>query len=211
MSICNGQAQTYYYERVAIVNNGVKTIATGDGHFITFTPKGCYDSDKEGISEGTGFRQYQTSANNIINYYGESYFGSAHYYFSADRKRLNIKCESNGMIYVYERRNAPLSITKSQRRINSSVGSSTAVVIPQTQNSTYGTPNSSSENSSSSQSRLGYYTCPTCYGSGKCPICHGTNVRSSYYTGERRICTQCNDKGHCPSCNGTGKKYGIIR
>lgn len=210
-SICDSSAQTYYYERVAIVKNGVKTSAAGDGHFITFTSKGCYDSDKEGISENTGFREYQTTANNIINYYGESYFGTAHYYFSADRKRLNIKCDDGNKVYVYELRNAPVGVTKSKRNISARNynSGSTSVVVPQT--NTYSNPSSTSTDNSTSRSRYGYYTCPTCNGSGKCPICHGTNVRSSYYTGESRICTQCNDKGQCPSCNGSGKKYGIVQ
>ena len=213
--LCVGrcQAQTYYYERVAVVNNGVKTAASGDGHFITFTPKGCYDSDKDGISENTGFRAYQTTANNILNYYGDSYFGCAYYYFSTDRQRLNIKCENGGSVYVYERRNAPAGVTKSQRRRGSTAGSSTTIVAPQPAIGTYNTPStpSSSASSTSSQSRYGYYTCPTCYGSGKCPTCHGTHLRTSTYTGETRICMQCNNKGQCPSCNGSGKKYGVIR
>ena len=213
--VCRCQAQTYYYERVAIVKNGVKTAASGDGHFITFTSKGCYDSDKDGISENTGFRAYQTLANNILNYYGESYFGSAHYYFSADRKRLNIKCDNDNRVYVYERRSAPAGVTKSQRKIEGSVGSSVGgsapIVVPQPPVVTYDASGSSSPSSSSSQSRYGYYTCPNCYGTGKCPICHGNHLRTSTYTGETRICTQCNDKGQCPLCNGTGKKYGVIR
>ncbi len=215
---CDSFAKTYYYERIAVVKNGVKSISSGDGHFITFTSKGCYDSDRDGISERTGFREYQATANNIVSYYGDSYFGSAYYYFATDLSRLNIKC-SDGKTYVYVRKTAPQGVKKSQRNLsnlsNGTSGSSTTIVVaPQTPAlypSSSPSSASSSSSSSSSQARYGYYTCMTCYGTGKCPICQGRHSYNNPYTGNTIVCTQCNDRGQCPSCNGTGKKYGIIK
>lgn len=203
-------AQTYYYEKVAEVKNGTKITASGDGHFITFTDKGCYDSDNNGFTENNGFLEYKRTANNIRNYYGDSWFGKAYYYFSTDFGRLNIKVESSGNVYVYARKIAPAGVTKSSRHKASPAVVAPVVPIPTMP--TAPTFDSSAGTSSQSQnkSRYGYYTCPSCYGSGKCPICHGTKLADAYYTGDKMVCPSCRN-GRCSSCNGTGKKYGIIR
>ncbi len=201
-------AQTYYYEKVAEVKNGTKTTAAGDGHFITFTNKGCYDSDIKGFTENNGFLEYKRTVNSIRNYYGDSWFGKAYYYFSTDLRRLNIKVESTGNVYVYARKTAPSGVTKSSRHRASQTVITPAVTI--TAMPTAPTYDSSAGSSSQSQnSRYGYYTCPSCHGSGKCPICHGSNLADAYYTGNKMVCSSCTN-GRCSACGGTGKKYGVI-
>lgn len=202
-------AQTYYYEKVAEVRNGAKTAASGDGHFITFTDKGCYDSDNKGFTENNGFLEYKRTANGIRNYYGDSWFGRAYYYFSTDLGRLNVKIESSGNIYVYARKSAPAGVTKSSRRKESPIIVAPPVPMPAAPVApTFDSPSGSS-GKSSAKSRYGYYTCPSCCGTGKCPICHGSGLADSYYTGGKMVCPSCTN-GRCSSCNGTGKKYGVI-
>lgn len=202
-------AQTYYYEKVAEVRNGTKITASGDGHFITFTNKGCYDSDNKGFSENNGFLEYKRTENSIRNYYGDSWFGKAYYYFSTDLGRLNIKVESSGNIYVYARRTAPAGVTKSSRcKVSPAV---VAPVVPMPVTPATPTFDSSAGTSGQSQnkSRYGYYTCPSCHGSGKCPVCHGRNLADAHYTGNKMVCPSCTN-GRCSACGGTGKKYGIV-
>ena len=62
---------------------------------------------------------------------------------------------------------------------------------------------------SSSSDRYGYYSCPSCYGSGKCQICNGSKIQENSYTSTYSSCNACNGTGRCSSCNGTGKKYGV--
>lgn len=208
-----GIAQTFYYERVAIVKDGHKQEASGDGHFITFTTSGCYDSDKDGITEDTGFRKFLRVENNIRNYYGDSYFGKAYYYFNSDCSRLNIKEEVSGIVYVYVRKSAPAGIKKSLRN-KKTLPPSVPHVSPSAVGNIPPMPaleSYSSSVESSSRSRYGYYTCPSCHGSGKCPICHGKHLINNGYTGHTIVCASCNNLGQCSACGGSGKKYGVVR
>lgn len=205
-------SQTYYYERTAVVENGVKKAASGDGHFITFTSKGCYDSDKNGYTENNGFIEYKRTENNIRNYYGDSYFGKAYYYFSTDYSRLNIKEESTGKTYVYIKKTIPSgNVVSSHKKSNY-----TPALIPPTPIDTdniwdSNSNSSGSNNSSTNSNRYGYYTCPSCYGSGKCPACGGKQLTNNPYTGNTMVCYVCNNKGQCSACGGTGKKYGVVK
>ncbi len=210
LSACflNGSAQTYYYERVATVKNGVKKSDSGDGHFITFTSKGCYDSNKNGIDEGFGFRKYQQTSNGIQDYYGDSYFGKAYYYFNSDRSRLNVKKETDGTVYVYARQQAPSGVTKSSRKQSSgSYTGSYPVYVPPAVVVGGGV---STGSTSSSTSTSGYKTCTGCGGTGSCTSCGGTGlaVGSSYYTDNHTTvskCAVCYGTGHCGVCHGSGK------
>lgn len=58
--------------------------------------------------------------------------------------------------------------------------------------------------------RHGYYTCPNCHGTGRCPHCSHGIAGNSYLGGKPMLCSVCNGTGRCMSCNGTGKKYGVI-
>lgn len=199
-------AQTYYYEKVAEVRNGAKTVASGDGHFITFTDKGCYDSDNKGFTENNGFLEYKRTANGIRNYYGDSWFGKAYYYFSTDLQRLNIKVESTGKIYVYARKTAPAGVAKSSRNKTSgnsvpaspsvspaiSIGSVPAPI-------SFETPSSGSR---TVQPRI----CAGCKGSGFCSMCKGKGWQKNVtmYGTTVSNCPACNGTGRCLVCHGKG-------
>ncbi len=193
-------SQTYYYERIAVVKNGVKTSASGDGHFITFTSKGCYDSDRDGFSEDTGFRQYKSSENNIRSYYGDSYFGNAYYYFNPDCSRLNIKRESDGETYVYVRKSPPAGKAKSSRKKSSEVSVPLAfpligvVTIP---GSTQTPPPAAP---TATQPRR----CAGCNGTGFCSMCKGKGWYKNTYDTKVYSCPSCHGSGRCGVCYGKG-------
>lgn len=209
----SAQAQTYYYERIAMVENGQKSSASGDGHFITFTRDGrCYDSTIKGYNENYGIRRFSYQRDGITCYEGQSYWGSAKYLFNDDKSRLNIRL-SSGKTLVYARKTAPVGVTESNRKPHPSPSYTGTVPVTSSTTPSYNNNNSTSSNSSSSsnQSRYGYYTCPSCYGSGRCPICKGKHITNNSYTGGSHICYSCNNRGDCSACGGTGKKYGVIR
>lgn len=62
------------------------------------------------------------------------------------------------------------------------------------------TSSSTSPASHSSSSRI----CHSCYGSGKCPHCHGKGYYAPNMDGHMIECTACKKTGVCHSCNGTG-------
>jgi len=57
---------TYYYRQTGVVRNN--TLGAGDntGQFITFTRRGCYDSDRNGMQAGDGFLAYQGIGNDAL-------------------------------------------------------------------------------------------------------------------------------------------------
>lgn len=57
-----------------------------------------------------------------------------------------------------------------------------------------------SSSSRSTSSRI----CHACYGSGKCPHCHGAGHYAPNLNGHHIECTSCHKSGICHSCNGTG-------
>lgn len=59
---------------------------------------------------------------------------------------------------------------------------------------------SSTSSSQSSSSRI----CHACYGSGKCPHCHGKGIYAPNLNGNMIDCTSCNKSGKCHVCNGSG-------
>ena len=203
------KAQTYYYERTAIVENGVRKTASGDGHFITFSKgsdgKGtCYDSDEEGYSENNGTLKHEATARGVMSYYGNSYFGKAHYYFSTDYATLNIVSDNSDKTYVYTKKTAPASVTKSSRgKANASSSSNGSSASP-----VYVPPvNSSSMGPTKEQ-------CSFCFGRGHkderieyLPVSYVGNMTDHY-----RWCSQCgrSDYPHkhvtprCEVCKGKG-------
>jgi hypothetical protein len=206
-------SQTYYYERVAKIEPGGRRVAdSGDGHFITFTDFGCYDSDDHGMTAQTGFRDYKKSRNGVDQFYGKSYFGNAYYSFSSDRSRLNIDVERDGTIYVYERRTAPSQETSSMRKY-SPIVVSPGVYIPFVPIWTPPVMSSSSYSSSSSTSSVsGGRICTACNGNGQCTSCHGVGyhwMQTGYYTGDSSYskvdCGACHSTGRCMICYGKGK------
>ena len=104
-----GSNTTYYYERVAVVTNGEKSPDNGDGHYITITPKGIYESDHEGNSMGKGYLKKENKYNGHSYYSGNAFLGAdLEYAFNGDYSRLNIR-NPNGVILVYKATKKPES------------------------------------------------------------------------------------------------------
>ena len=115
-SVCPLQGQTYYYERIKTVKNGLSVEDIGDGHFITFNSKGCYDSDRNGMAEKKVFRKYLSCENGIYKYYGDTWKkDKAYYFFSSDKGRLNVCLEEKDVVYVYVKKAAPSGLTAKMR------------------------------------------------------------------------------------------------
>ena len=72
------------------------------------------------------------------------------------------------------------------------------------------TPINADQKSEFRTNRHGYYTCPNCHGSGRCPHCSHGIARNAYLGGDPMICGVCHGRGCCQSCDGTGKLYGVI-
>lgn len=190
-------AQTYYYERIATVENGVRSASSSaDPHFITFTEYGCYDSDKNGFTEDTGFRDYIASKNNIVDYYGNSYFGTAHYYFDSDLSRLNIKV-SSGKIYVYVKKTPPAGFTKSSR-------TKMSMVLPTIPSANNGNNMTAIDNNSTTYTESHGRKCPSCKGTGLCSMCKGKGWYKNMYSGDLYDCSACFSTGQCKVCHGKG-------
>lgn len=73
--------KTYLYKRVMIVKNGAKTNKNDDAHYITFTDKGCYESDKDGFTTNNGFIKFTKNENTLSylwRYSHNSLYGESH-------------------------------------------------------------------------------------------------------------------------------------
>lgn len=156
-----------------------------DGKYI------CYDSDREGYAVNASYKlDYMGKNRNGYSYYGWTYWGKAHYYFSTDYSFLNVVDEV-GNIYVYHRTNGTqssstyYSVTDSR---NNSRESGKTITFP---NSSTSTVISLSERSTKRIVRI------------KCNFCNGTGISwsekkySPNYTGsdERQWCSRCNAWG----------------
>lgn len=200
--------KTYLYKRVMIVKNGTKTNKYDDAHYITFTDKGCYESDKDGFTTNNGFVKFTKNENNMHCYYGSCSFGTAHYYFSNDYSRLNVRLDDN-ITYVYQRElSGKTTASRRPARSNSSSSSGSGVYVapPPVINNGGGSIRSSSGNSNSHSSSI-YQTCKYCKGTGVCTRCKGKCGEWKFvYDSESWIsCSGCNGSGRCSICRGTGR------
>ncbi len=52
-------------------------------------------------------------------------------------------------------------------------------------------------------------SCPSCYGTGNCNMCHGSGVVSNLYTSGNHKCSACwsGHPGKCSRCKGSGRQY----
>lgn len=197
--------KTFYYEVKAYIKDGKKTDKSNDGQFYTFTHNTCYESDLNGIDEGLGSLKYigYNNEQNIHIYEGTCFYGKVTLFVKQDYSRINIQLEDKS-IYVLNRENTPHGFEASnhkafKQKIDNiiSVGVTSPIIIPPVSESKSNTPRSTIEE----------YICQTCYGSGKCALCHGRGVASSIYTGGYMNCSCSN--GICPVCNGKGTKTRI--
>jgi len=202
--------KTYLYKRVMIVKNGAKTNKNDDAHYITFTDKGCYESDKDGFTTNNGFVKFTKNENNLHCYYGSCYFGTAHYYFSNDYSRLNVRLD-DAITYVYQREITGKT-TASRRAVRSNSSSSGGVYFaPPPVINNGGSSVGSGTTGSSSRSSI-YTKCTSCNGTGICTGCGGKRGSwqdTGYYIGEDIRswidCGSCRGSGRCSICRGTGR------
>lgn len=203
--------KTFLYKRVMIVKNGAKTNKNDDAHYITFTDKGCYESDKDGFTTNNGFIKFTKNENNLHCYYGNCSFGSAHYYFSNDYSRLNVRLDNN-TTYVYQRElSGKTTASRRAARSNSNSGGGVYVAPPPVINNggSYGGGGNSGGSSSHRSTSI---SCSSCNGTGICSGCGGKRgswQNTGYYTGSGSeswiSCGSCRGSGRCGVCRGTGK------
>ena len=209
----SAQNRTYYYERIAKVKNGNKSMDSGDGHYLTINNKILYESDENGFSKKKGTVTYMNSNNNRPMYEGTSYLGSnLSYVFNSDYSRLNIHAV-DGTIYVYQRKSSP---TEGMMRVYESDDSPY---------NSYSFSNTQQNNSSSNNKTISQKKNRKEKEKELCHVCKGTkyvsqNIPTVCEYGIRKpvyyICRICGksvarNSGHghktCPYCKG----YGYIR
>ena len=204
-------SQTYFYKQVKIVSNG--NISVGDNSilFISFNSKGCYDSDKEGISVGNGFLNYMGKNDKIISYYGDCFWGSAYYYFSTDYDRLNIKLDDSGRILVYSKKSPKNEYTCSHiKEKKKEINNQYPIIV--------NNPNINDNYIPQSNSQIRGYIerviCTFCKGTGLNPACdfapdYTGGKGDLYYCDICKTHKRPHTHGRCPSCMGKGytEKY----
>lgn len=191
---------TMLYKRVMVVREGVKTVKNDDAHYITFTKKGCYDSDKRGIATSGNFINFTKDEKNLHCFYGRSYWGYAYYYFSNNYSRLNITTQK-GITHVYQREMN--GKTTAKWRIEKEKEGGSDFTIPN-QSSSYNVPTMGIENSRNS-STSSSSKCKYCGGGGGCNSCKGTGHKFNVYSGHEDSCPSCHGSGKCQICLGTGR------
>lgn len=204
--------KTYYYERVAIVKNGEKQAASGDGHYLTLNSRILYESEANGSSKGTSSVKYINSDNNMPYYEGNTALGRGlSYVFNSNYSRLNVRVP-NGIIYVYERKSQPTA--NSRMRIYETSEGGTYIATA----GDHPTGQSSNKQKSStfSPKNRQKVTCTRCNGFKYIDKYIPTVGEYGVKKPEYYICNICNKRvakngghGHapCPSCHGTGYVY----
>jgi len=188
------------------------------GQFITFTFKGCYETDKNGHGSNEDFHKYNgLSADKKTHIYeGNSYWGKAYYYFGTDFNRLNVRA-ADGVIYVYQKTAAPKDAVAStytmvkkaeeqrlaeQKKEEQRRGEERreVVILPPIDNRQI-QPVQPVDNTWEIKPRA-KTKCSVCNGSGLCKSCNGTGkgsieyIDQPSYTGSyTRIREWCNDCG----------------
>ncbi len=196
-------SQTYLYKRVMVVTGNRKTQKNDDAHFLTFTPKGCYESDKNGYSLGSPFINFIKNENGLQCFHGGGFHGEGDYYFKPDRSRFNLIVGST--VHVYQREpstRTTASQRNSKKQAPNSVGGGNFIPLPLPSISNPSVPNSTGGKSRRS--------CPSCKGSGKG---QSSIYYSPNYTGSDEIyCNICgrimsrhtHTQSSCPTCHGKG-------
>lgn len=185
--LCTGkiEAQTYYYKLISYGKSGTENTKVSGGQFITFQAVICMETDKSGVSIGTGYLHRQSKTHNT--YVGSANWGSnTTFEFASDKSTLRV-IAPDGLIYKYRRSNPPNNVTTCSltkfRSSNNGGSAGGGVYIPvQTQTNTP-------------------QKCGICYGSGKCSTCNGTGISSA---GHAHICGACGGTGRCATCAGSG-------
>lgn len=206
--LATAQNHTYYYEKVAVVVNGQKTAASGDGHYLTMNSKVLYESNPNGTSKGFGIMNFEGDRNGLHTYGGNAFLGQGlTYYFSSDYSRLNVHLY-NGTILVYERKN---QANQSRMRGYSQPSSSSSYVPTATYD-----PGNSNTTTSPQKEKDYYVTCSYCHGKGFVVeeqsitvASYGIDNRHDYVTCSCGKRYDSRDTVHrhrnCPKCQGSGQ------
>ena len=202
-------SQTYYYKLSKVVSDGSTSAGNNSGIFVTFTSKGCYDSDKDGYTMNNGFQEFLSKGVNGSAYTGSSYYGHADYYFSPDYSLLNVKTD-RGMTFVYHR-TASGGKEKSTYYVMANQGNGgsggIALITPVLDS---GRGNSSGISTTTVSSKR---KCIICCGNGRCTHCSGgtcgeclgKGVIPCTYTTDYMTCSYCSGSGRCGRCSGSGQ------
>lgn len=183
VGVNTADAQTYYYKLNSYGKHGTENTKVSGGQFITFQAAICMETDKSGVSIGTG---YLTRKNNTpYIYVGSANWGAGtKFVFASDKSTMKVYAP-DGLVYQYTRCAPPSNATTCSltKRRSSSGGSGVFFggYIPQQTN----TPQK----------------CGICYGSGKCWTCNGTGISTA---GSAHVCGSCGGSGRCATCSGSG-------
>lgn len=200
--------ETFHYSLVATVKGGVKTSSSGDGHYLTFTSKGVYESDADGFSLGFGLLKYVgTDSNGHKCYEGNGYLGDwLVYRVTSNYERINVILPDK-KIAVYVRS----SSSSGKERVYSRPD--TEIVYPDAPS--YSSP--SSGNSSRTEPQKRVVTCPGCGGRGyiEAPVPTVSHFGASKPVW--KTCPKCGRRydatagHHCVPCKVCGGKGTITR
>ncbi len=189
------KAQTYYYKLNSYGQNGTENIKVSGGQFITFQAAICMETDKSGVSIGTGYLQRKNNAPNI--YVGSANWGTnTKFEFSSDKSSLKVY-SPDGMVYRYTRCAPPSNATTcslTKQRSSERVGGGYV------HNGNTGNAGSSSSSPTPTKSRV-------------CSLCSGTGMKIAEHYGQgKKYCSICGKSvlmGHmhvrCDMCKGTGR------
>lgn len=200
LSVTINAQTTYYYKMTKKILNGQSSTNVSGGQFISFVDSRCYESDKDGYSVNNGVLKYEytNSANGIILYVGNSYWGASSFLFSSDKKKLNVKVSENE-VYVYQQAPAPSGqltcslIRNHSTSVPPAIGGELPIIVDSS------IPSSSGGGTVDTPTTREQKDCPSCFG-GKCTAGHG-------YGGMSDAKMHCNGTGRCGWCNGNGYVY----
>lgn len=181
-----------------VIENGRKTSANDDAHFITFNTKGCYASDMSGNTIGGGLLKFIKHENGLHCYSGMVNGVNSDIFFSSDYSRINIKSGSTTYVYQRESGNTTSASMRGQTNTQSS-GSGMMPVYP-VMNTNLGSGTQTTRR-----------TCPGCHGTG---IGYDKKYYRPDYTGHQinEYCSICGEvaqphshqKVTCTVCRGRG-------
>lgn len=181
LSAQNHNGVTNLYRRILIVENNQKRTTNDDAHFITFTAKGFYTSDANGMSVGEQLIPFVKNEKSFHCYSGFFNGQYSQVFFSSDYSRINVI--QGNKTYVYQREPG-ITTTASMRP---------RPEISNRANSNF-IPNQSSmpvlPTSSSGDTRPKRRMCTTCGGTGK----YGEEIiYRNDYTGQQlnEYCSKC--------------------
>lgn len=201
ISVCS---QTYYYKIDRIIKNGVQQKNMNEGgQFITFTPKICYESDRNGYTVNNGKMDYKYTDNGVMVYLGNCYWGNVTCLVTNDYKKINIKISDNH-IYVLERQIPPSNVLTStyikEKVID--VPNPISVIVPTPDPVPVPSPLPNPKKEKIQKPSSGTI-CHLCHGLKKCWTCNGSKRMYNGLTGKYQKCPNCID-GLCSHCHGTG-------